>query len=267
MSAGESVRSAACPSGLERARLFAQAPEALQAHAVDCLHCAVALAELHDARAELLGSAPEQAARQAATEIRARSQPARPPRRLRVANAALPALAAAAVIVLLAGARIGRSVSQPRTATAPDTSLAPARAKGSLTMAITCRRGDRLFSVQDGAALQAGDRLRFVYTTAVAGFLTVFSVDDRGALSAFYPADRLSAQPAPAGPQWLPGSIELDDHRGQERIFALWSEHPVDDAAVRAAVARLLGGASGDLRRARHLDLDVEQVTWLAERP
>jgi hypothetical protein len=110
--------------------------------------------------------------------------------------------------------------------------------------------------------------LRFAYTVAKPGFLLVFGMDDRGVLFPYYQEQSLLGVPVEAGSRvLLPGSVELDGHRGWERIFALWSEGALREDLVRRAAASALGAASGDLQRTTTLDLPVEQVSFLLRKP
>jgi hypothetical protein len=65
----------------------------------------------------------------------------------------------------------------------------------------------------------------------------------------------------------LPGSVELDEHKGWERVFAIWSEHQLGDDVVRAAVHAALSAGNSDIRRTTILDLPVEQMSFLLRRP
>jgi hypothetical protein len=66
---------------------------------------------------------------------------------------------------------------------------------------------------------------------------------------------------------FLPGSVELDNHKGWERVFALWAETQFADDVVRTAVGAALSAADSDIRRMTALDLPVQQVSMLLRRP
>jgi hypothetical protein len=140
--------------------------------------------------------------------------------------------------------------------------------KGDLVVETYCKRGDKVFPAVDGQDFLAGDRLRFAYTTGRPGYLMVFGVDDQGRIFPYYEEGALRGVYAEAGARaLLPGSVELDDHKGWERLYAIWSETQISDDAVRAAVARGLSVAGNDIRRLTALDLPVEQVSMLLGRP
>jgi hypothetical protein len=203
--------------------------EQLEHHLTDCAQCREALEELEANRAafqpnrqrnlqQVLGRLDQQAP---AKQTRPRGWWSRG--RLVGLSAAL-GTAAAAVVVLVV------------TRTDPS----PAGYKGALGVQIVARRGGEQFFVEPGGAVQAGDALRFVVTTGRAGHLTVFSIDGRGTLSAFYPR---GPGPTPLrldrpGRHALAGSIVLDDAPGPERLYFVFSERIYDREAIQRRVAR-----------------------------
>ena len=176
-----------------------------------------------------------------------------------------PALASAAAMCL-----IMPKVTDDRAAVASVRAPAAERrvlSKGGLAMRIYCKRQDAIFPVEDGAALFAGDRLRFAYTAPMAGYLMIFGVDDDGQIFPYYSEQSLASIPvAAAARAILPGSVELDGHHGLERIYALWSEKPIPGEPVRKAVADALASA-GDIELAARLKVQGEQVSYLLKRP
>jgi len=231
-------------------------------HVGQCGRCATALGELADARHELLGADPSVASLRAARRILAAADERRAARRFRwwVPAMLMPVAALLAVFVL------------PRDTERATGMVTPAQAVrvkgGALAVEAYYKRGQTIVPVTDGAELVAGDRLRFAYTKAEPGQLMVFSVDDGGAVFPYYQDGTLGGIVAQAGSRvMLPGSVELDGHRGWERVFALWSSAPLDEQAVRKAVAAAMAGAGGDVRRAVRLDLPVEQASYLLRRP
>jgi hypothetical protein len=179
---------------------------------------------------------------------------------------ALTPVAAAAMLLLLV----------TRGAPAPDTTVSGAarhvagtvRAKGALLVEAFCKRGDSVFPVKDGDDFVAGDRLRFAYTKDQAGVLLVFGVDDAGRLFPYYRDDALAGVSAPPGSQvMLPESVELDDHHGWERVFAVWTPDTLGQDVIRAAVADALAAVEGDIRKAAPLPVEAEQVSFLLRRP
>jgi len=260
-----------CVSHLELLRWEAR-PEAERSpdasdHLRTCARCAAALAELELARQELLGVDPHAQSLVAARAILARVAERRRKAWWRfVVPLALTPVAAAAMLLLLV----------TRGAPAPDTTVSGAarhvagtvRAKGALLVEAFCKRGDSVFPVKDGDDFVAGDRLRFAYTKDQAGVLLVFGVDDAGRLFPYYRDDALAGVTAPPGSQvMLPESVELDDHHGWERVFAVWTPDTLGQDAIRTAVAQALAAVEGDIRQAARLPVQAEQVSFLLRRP
>jgi len=159
----------------------------------------------------------------------------------------------------------GVSVAMNESAQVAATSV---RTKGSFSLTIVCKRGDSMSTIADGESVREGDRLRFEYTQTQPGFVMVFSVDDSGKIFPYYDEASLASVAAVAGNQVaLPGSIELDAHKGLERVFALWSETPLAGETVRSAVAEALAKAGGDLRQVQKLSVGAEQTSYLLTRP
>jgi len=65
----------------------------------------------------------------------------------------------------------------------------------------------------------------------------------------------------------LPESVELDDHHGWERVFALWTPASLGEDLIRTAVADALAAVEGDIRQVARLPLEAEQVSFLLKRP
>jgi len=97
--------------------------------------------------------------------------------------------------------------------------------KGTGMLSVFALRGERTFTVEDGARLHPGDRIRFAVQGTGAAFVLVASVDGRGQVSVYQPNTALGPDAAVATA--LPDSIRLDDALGLERIFAVFSGRPV----------------------------------------
>jgi hypothetical protein len=243
-----------------------RSPEASN-HLRTCARCAAALAELESARQELLGGDPQAQSLAAARAILAQVAERRRRAwwRLVVPLTITPVAAAAMVLLMVT-----------RGAPAPDTTVSGAashtagtvRAKGALLVEAFCKRGESVFPVKDGDDFVAGDRLRFAYTKDQAGMLLVFGVDDTGRLFPYYRDDALAGVTAPPGSEvMLPESVELDDHRGWERVFAIWTPDTLGQDAIRTAVAQALAAVDGDVRQVARLPVQAEQVSFLLRRP
>ena len=247
----------ACPSRLELSRWEAHPepdrPADFVLHVTGCPHCASILSDISDARTLLLGEDPAFASARAARVILEAVRKRTGVRRWLRFLAPVLLVPAAAALLLFAK---------------PSLPSRGAGIKGGLVVETYCKRSGQVFPAADGGEYLEGDLLRFAYTQDRPGFLLVFGVDDTGKVFPYYEENALVGVPVHPGARvLLPGSVQLDGHKGWERIYWLWTESLLADSAVRAAVAASLAAANGDLRRTSALDLPVEQVSLLLRRP
>ena len=213
----------------------AQRAEA-EAHLVSCARCR---ADADEARAAQRDFAEVVCPR---TLARVRGRLVAPPSRRRWLGA-LAAAATVAALLLVVGLR-------PRGAGEPDLMT-----KGGPSLRLVTRRDGRIFPVQDGSHLRAGDELRFVIAAAPQPYLLLASIDGDGHASIYFPFEGESSAgiDARAGRVELPGSIVLDGARGPERIFALLSDAPLASARVREALRDVAAGGAATIRATTHL--------------
>jgi hypothetical protein len=224
------------------------------------------VAELVAAREELFGIDPEAQSLLAARAILGRVAERRRRAWWRLIVPLSLAPVAAAVLLVVSRGAVSRE-SWPLDTKSGHQSAA-VRSKGALLVEAFCKRGDSVFPVKDGDDFLAGDRLRFAYTKDQLGVLLVFGVDDSGRVFPYYRDDALAGVDAPPGSEvMLPESVELDDHHGWERVFALWAPTPLAEDAIRTAVATALAVGEGDIRQAARLPVEAEQVSFLLRRP
>lgn len=246
-----------CPSRLELSHWEAcpepARPLELTSHVGTCERCAAIMSDISESRALLLGSDPVAASERAARIIMETVRQRRSPRRW------LRYLAPVFLVPAVAAFLLFVRPSLPSHSGA---------VKGRIIVETYCKRDGKVFPATDGGDFLPGDQLRFAYTQDRPGYLLVFGVDDAGAIFPYYEENRLVGTPVQAGARvFLPGAVELDAHKGWERIYSIWSESPLSDAAVRFAVASSLARVGGDVRRTEALDLPVEQVSLLLRRP
>lgn len=258
----------ACPTRLELSRCEAEPeserPAELLLHVATCKGCEAVLADLADARFVLLGANPGEASLRAARAIAEVARGRRRTQRLwrfLLPGVLVPSMAALLLFVVPGlAARRSNGISGTMANTIKGT--------GALQVEMYCKRGEEIFLATDGADFLEGDRLRFAYTKNKSGVLLVFGVDDDGKIFPYYQEHELVGMAAPAGAQvLLPDSIELDGHKGWERVYLVWSDGPLAEDAVRSAAASALSAAEGDVRRTTALDLPGEQVSFLLRRP
>lgn len=136
-------------------------------------------------------------------------------------------------------------------------------AKGGSALAVFRKRGEEVAPVVDGALLQAGDRLRFTYRTT-RRYLLVVDLEARGGVSSFYPYPAVESLRLTGERGELPGSIELNESVGAERVLALFSDAPLRFEAVAAAVERAYprdDRGERELGAERPLGLDADVVS------
>lgn len=148
----------------------------------------------------------------------------------RWAGALVPALA----LLVTAFVFVPQWLADNSKVTAPVTLTRNAnRAKGDGLMRIYAKRQDAVFMVSDNEVMQEGDALRFVPDAQNYAWLLVFSQEAEGKLNVFYPYGSTTSGPlavAPGAP--LDGSIILDNAMGEERLWAVFSNRPLNMAAV-----------------------------------
>jgi hypothetical protein len=127
---------------------------------------------------------------------------------------------------------------------------------GPLDVYVLRQGAERAELATSGGVFHAGDRLQFLVRPGSRRYLQLFSLDAAGHLSPFYPEGNAASIHLGGGAeQLLSGSIRLDDYVGLERIFALYSDEPIDPEEIEAAVAALM--------RRERVPLALERITRL----
>ena len=126
---------------------------------------------------------------------------------------------------------------------------------GTPVLEVVAQRGEQSqFPVKEGTLLKPKDKIRFVVNPGSARFLLIASRDGRGIVTIYYPFDGQKSAEVKPGRQELPGSIELDEVAGRERLLAVFSEKPLPADDVRAALEK--GAAVSPVPGAK------SQVSW-----
>lgn len=181
-------------------------------------------------------------------------RPARPPRRRRWDLMALGVAGAAVALVLVA--RVS-----PRHAELREADLRP---KGGASLTVYRRHAGAVSVLADGARVNAGDSLRFTADPAGHPWLLVVSVDGGGHSTVYVPYGGSGSAPVdPARPFEDPGSITLDETPGPERIFALFSDHPLAAIDATRALAEIGRLGVEAIRSTRQLPVAAETQTSL----
>lgn len=225
-------------------------------HLVACAHCHGRVERLRADGARRLAAAPREAMfERVGAEARRRSGSQRAWWRTRWL---VPAAAGcAAVLVLLGVAFFG-----------PDGKDAPGvRTKGSVAIDLYLMRARQVRPATPADRFQAGDRIQFVYSAPRHRFVFLVSLDDSGRVTNFnHQATPRSVPIEPGVGLVLEGSIILDETPHAERIFAVFSERPLDWTEVAAAARRAWDRAAQTHRGVasiQRLPLDQPQASVL----
>lgn len=177
--------------------------------------------------------------------------------------AAVPA--AAALALWWAALRSG-----PPPAASPGAPGAPGAigVKGGPSFRVFALHGGSVSAVRDGAVLSPADRIRFAVAPEGSPYLLIASIDGSGAATIYYPYGGERSAPVEAGALVeLPGSIQLDDARGPERVYALFSRAPIPAAVVLERLRAIGAGGGSSIRAATTLDVAADhQASVLFER-
>ena len=197
-------------------------------HLAMCPRCARRNAEIDAATASFLEAAPVFAAPlasvpEAGAAVPEPLSPARRSSRLaRIAGAGAASLAFAAAVALM-------------FRNAPDVAT---RTKGAAAhVRFFVKHGDAVYQGGSDDRLHARDQVRFVATTDRPRYVAILSLDGEGRASVYYPSNGAPALLAEGHDVALEGGIELDDALGEERIYALFCEGPIDVERARASLA------------------------------
>jgi hypothetical protein len=149
---------------------------------------------------------------------------------------------ALAAIALLSFAGQGWHAS---TSTAPTV-----RTKGSPSIGVYIKRGDKVLRGSSGDVVHPGDRIRFTYSNERDAQFALLHTDSSGA-AVYFPLAGTTVL-VPAGRDTaLDFAIELDEHTGDERVFGIFCDAPIALEPVRAA---LQTGGTVPALRGCHVD-------------
>ena len=163
------------------------------------------------------------------------------------------AAATAAVVLVTRGA--------PRR---PDAREADLRSKGDASLTVFRRHAGSVSVLSDGARVEPGDSLRFLADPAGYRWLLVLSLDGGGRSTVYLPYGGSASRPIdPLRRFEDDGSITLDETRGPERIFALFSDQPIAAAEAIRALGEIAGRGPEAIRSTRHLLVTAGSQTSL----
>jgi hypothetical protein len=233
----------------------ARSEEEVAGHLAACSACRARLDALAQERARYLQRHPVDTFTRAVVE---RSAQARPnPQRSRWLSPLVASAGIAATVALLWGLRAPSPSAFSPSSSEPAASVPAIRFKGSVGFEVHVKRAARSVRVQDGDVLTAGDQLAFIHVLPRARHLLLLGIDDAGAVTRYFPTDAApSVSLVEAGRQQLAVGVELDARKGEERLFALFSDRPLVEAEIR-------GTMQDALRRARQQGLGISELSRL----
>ena len=208
--------------------LSAPAERLAREHADTCEPCRARLVETERARDTFAAEAPPlvEAAGRAVLDLEVDRRPARR-RRFPAGAAASACVALAAAVLLFVGLHRAEDTFGERT-------------KGRARLGIIVKRGERVEAVAPGAAVAAGDRLRFLYTSVDPTHLAVIGVDGTGRATIYVPQAATKASRAErveaGGDVPLAATIELDETPGAETFYGVFCNEPVELEPIRLAL-------------------------------
>ena len=210
--------------------LSAAQAEELRAHAGDCARCQPAVAMLRGMAEEPLpppsflrpklvavegGSNPIDATNKSETSVN------HWPHRSRKAALGAACLAIAASLLIALRHK--------------DTSPETERSKGApISLDIYVQHGEQVRRALPGESVAPGDAIRFALGSKSGGYAAVLSLDPGSQASIYFPLDARAAPIAGGAEVALPLSTRLDQTRGQEQIFALLCDSPIELEPLRA---------------------------------
>ncbi len=220
----------ACTSSLELDRwmlgeLSLPDAERVRAHVESCERCAPVVAAMRAQREEALPplrmNPPLKLVSSAPEEPRVLASRTRGPRwwpRIAAAGAGMAA-AALALIAL-----------QPPPAERT-------KGAGGFSIAMYVQHGEEVRRAGPDERVQGGDAIRFSVTSAASGYTAILSLDATGAASVYFPQEARAAALGAGADVALPISTRLDATVGEEKIFGLFCNSPIELAPVRESLA------------------------------
>lgn len=173
----------------------------------------------------------------------------------------------APALALTGAATMALLLLRPFSRAAPSSSDDVILAKGSPIFTIYARRAGQVFAVDTGARLEPGDALRFTAEAGGYPFLLIASVDAANHATIYFPYQ--GDKSAPIGRDHFAddGSIVLDDTRGPERIFALFSNRAIEAVLAKRSLTAVGERGADAIRAATRLDVPADfQTSILIEK-
>lgn len=166
-------------------------------------------------------------------------------------------------VVLLLGVQVQRSGLLSSGEPAEVLTRSSHRLPGPLEVFVL--REGQVRAAQNGDTFWAGDKLQVTVRPGGYPFVHVFSLDAQGRLTSFYAEpDGSSLALRRDAEQLLEHAIVLDDYKGLERIFALYSDEPLPFSAVETGARAWLQHQSLPLTLDRITELPIPATTQVS---
>ncbi len=117
--------------------------------------------------------------------------------------------------------------------------------KGHASIRLVVKRGDMRFWFWPGVPLLPGDAVRLIPYAPEHRYVLVVNRDSTGRVQVVYPFGGTSSAPLPEPGEPLEGSLILDEVPGEEQLFALFSDRPLEAPDAVVWLARQNGSAVG----------------------
>jgi hypothetical protein len=119
------------------------------------------------------------------------------------------------------------------------------RSKGAApALSMYVRHGSDVRRAAPGEVVAAGDAVRFAVTLPRPAYVAVLSLDPAGRASVYFPAGERAAEVGAGADVALPLATRLDATVGEEQVFGLFCDRPLELAPVRALVDAAVSGAA-----------------------
>jgi hypothetical protein len=126
--------------------------------------------------------------------------------------------------------------ARTRLAPGPDEISTGERVKGAARVTFFVKHGDGVRAGVEHDRLEPGDAIQFSYSSGTSRYLAVLSVDGARHASVYYADGPRAVRLEPGVDVTLPQSTVLDDVLGDETVYALFCDVPIEVEPLRAAL-------------------------------
>ncbi len=143
--------------------------------------------------------------------------------------------------------------------------------KGGVSLDYRVRLDNGHRAGKEGEILHENDQIQFTYRADESSYLFLVSIDERGRVNNFNHQSSQNSLPIkPGGRHHVEGSIILDDSKGPERVFGIFSDRILQWEDVKTAAEQAFGGvkqAGQSIKEIKKLPLPYPQASILLMKP